>query len=109
MASVNSKDDAASSSCSTATPPSTLDEDNGRAYYVNASSTTQIQFIYSGTQTRGTCTNNPPEVGLECRRGGIQGNKLRSPCPTDGSSGDASMNFAKAVGTTACFLTNSSD
>ena len=61
--SVNTKDDDADPSCSTSTVPATLDEDNGWAYYINSANTTAITFIYSGTQTSGSCLNNPTGVG----------------------------------------------
>ena len=63
LSSTNSKDDDADPSCSTATPPSTLDEDNGWAYYINSTNARAVTFIFSGTQTSGTCTNNPAGVG----------------------------------------------
>lgn len=61
--SVNTKDDDADPSCGTSTVPATLDEDNGWAYYINSADTTAITFIYSGTQTIGSCLNNPTGVG----------------------------------------------
>jgi hypothetical protein len=61
--SVNTKGDDADPSCSTSTVPATLDEDNGWAYYINSANTTAITFIYSGTQTSGSCLNNPTGVG----------------------------------------------
>jgi len=64
LMSVNTKDDDAMSNCSTATPPSTLDEDNGWSYYINTANTTPITFIYSGTQNVGGCTNNPTGVSF---------------------------------------------
>lgn len=59
--SVDSKGDDADPSCTTSTPNSTLDEDNGFAF-VLPGNTTAISFIFSGTQTSGTCTTNPTGV-----------------------------------------------
>lgn len=49
-------------SCSVSSPSSTLDEDDGKAVYINTGDTLQITFIYSGTQTTGSCTTNPTGV-----------------------------------------------
>jgi hypothetical protein len=62
LSSNNSKSDDAESGCTTQTANSTLDEDNGYAFYNNASDTNQITFIYSGTQTTGSCTGDPTGV-----------------------------------------------
>jgi hypothetical protein len=62
LSSTMNKGDDAESPCTTATPNSTLDEDNGYAYYINASDTNPITFIWPGTQTSGSCTSTPTGV-----------------------------------------------
>jgi len=57
------KADDANNTCLTGTPASTLDEDNGFSFYINASNTTAITFIYSGTQATGSCTTKPTGAG----------------------------------------------
>jgi hypothetical protein len=44
--------------CSASTPNSTLDEDNGYAFYIN-SDTSAVSFVYGGTQATGSCISNP--------------------------------------------------
>lgn len=63
--SVDTKADDANSGCASSTPGSTLNEDNGYAYYVNSANTTAVTFVYSGTQNTGSgsCTSNPAGVG----------------------------------------------
>jgi hypothetical protein len=63
LSATDSAGDDASPSCSTATPNSTLDfEDNGVSFFQNTSDTSLITFIFSGTQTTGSCTTNPTGV-----------------------------------------------
>lgn len=63
LAAVNTRDDDTGSDCSGSTQPSTLDEDNGYAVFVNTSDTNPVTFIYTGTQVTGNCTTNPAGVG----------------------------------------------
>jgi len=56
---MNAADDAGyPAPCSVATPNSTLDEDNGYAYFIN-SDTSPVSFIYGGTQGTGGCIGSP--------------------------------------------------
>ena len=56
---MNAADDAGyPDPCSVATPNSTLDEDNGYAFYIN-SDTSPVTFIYGGTQAAGGCIASP--------------------------------------------------
>jgi hypothetical protein len=56
---MNAADDAGyPAPCSAATPNSTLDEDNGYAFYIN-SDTSPVSFIYGGSQATGSCISNP--------------------------------------------------
>jgi hypothetical protein len=63
LAAVNPKDDDTGSNCSASTQPSSLDEDNGYAVYINSNDTKAVTFIYTGTQTTGPCASNPAGVG----------------------------------------------
>ena len=66
VAPVDTKADDANTSCSVgpATAPSTLAEDQGYAV-IKTTNTTQISFIYSGTQTSGNCTSFPTGTGQD--------------------------------------------
>lgn len=54
----NKADDALTVCTGLTTEPSTLAEDNGYAVF-KTTNTTQISFIYSGSQTSGGCTTHP--------------------------------------------------
>jgi hypothetical protein len=60
---VTADDDAQTSCTNLNTPNSTLDEDNGFAYFQNTSNTTAVTFTFSGSQTSGVCTTSPSGVG----------------------------------------------
>jgi hypothetical protein len=62
VSAVDTKGDDALNTCTAASappsPPSTLSEDNGYAI-IQSPNTTQISFIYTGSQTTGSCTTKP--------------------------------------------------
>jgi hypothetical protein len=63
LAATTTNGDDANSSCSTATPNSTLDEDNGWFMFQNVSDHTAITPTYSGTQNSGQpCASDPTGV-----------------------------------------------